>query len=166
MHHHRLGDLAANIQHWVQAGHRFLENHRDRAAPDFADLRFRHLHEVPAFEQYAPGADPPIGPRQKAQDGQRRQAFAATRLAHNAQGLAAVYLEGEVVDRDGRWTIAGREFRAQPLDAQDGIGGHQILRARRGSSMSRSPSPRMLMDSTITARKMLGNKMFQKAICT
>ena len=165
MHHHRLGDLPANGQHRVQAAHGLLENHRDRAAANTAHFRIADPRQVLIIEQHPAGADPPIGARQQPQDGQRGEALATTGFAHDAQRLATAHGEGEIIHRDNGRPLAGGEFGAQPLNGENHLR-HHNRRARRGSSISRRPSPRILMESTISARKTLGKRIFQKAICT
>ena len=52
---HRLADLPADGQHRVQAGHRLLEDHRDRVAADVAHFRLRQRQQIAALEADAAG---------------------------------------------------------------------------------------------------------------
>jgi len=75
-------------------------------------------------------------------------------LAQFHQGL-----ELALVRDEGRAQVAHRE--------DDPVARHaHIRRARRGSSRSRSPSPRTLIDSTMSARNTPGKSTCQNAICT
>ena len=65
----RLDDLRAHGMHRIERGHRFLEDHRDLAAPDRAQLRRRQAHQVLPAKTDFPG-DPCLR-RQQAQQGQR-----------------------------------------------------------------------------------------------
>ena len=65
----RLDDLRAHGMHRIERGHRFLEDHRDLAAPDRAQLRQRQAHQVLPAKADFPG-DPSLW-RQQAQQGQR-----------------------------------------------------------------------------------------------
>ena len=65
----RLDDLRAHGMHRIERGHRFLEDHRDLAAPDRAQLRQRQAHQVLPAKTDFPG-DPCLR-RQQAQQGQR-----------------------------------------------------------------------------------------------
>ena len=56
---HRLGDLVADGEHRVQAGHRLLEDHRDAVAADVAHPREREIEQVLPVEYDLAGGDAP-----------------------------------------------------------------------------------------------------------
>ena len=59
---HRLADLLADGQHRVQAGHRLLEDHRDRVAADVAHLRLGQRQQIAALEADAARRSCPAAP--------------------------------------------------------------------------------------------------------
>ena len=47
---HRLGDLVADGEHRIKAGHRLLEDHRDAIAADVAHLCGRQIEQISPIE--------------------------------------------------------------------------------------------------------------------
>src|SRR5713226_8281518 len=98
--------------------------------------------------------------RDQAQDGQRRHRLAATRFAHDAQGFAAIKLERHAIDR-AHDAVQCVELRMEIANFQDRV--HSRL-ASRGSSRSRSPSPKRFTANTVMARNVPGIRIVQGAI--
>ena len=113
---HRLGDLVADGEHRVQAGHRLLEDHRDAVAADVAHLRRRQVEQVPAVEHDLPGGDA-AGRRHQPHDGQRQHRLAAAALADDAERAAAIDRDVDAVHR-GDVAAGGAEHGAQAGDGQ------------------------------------------------
>ena len=81
-------------------------------------------------------------------------------FAHHADDLAGADREGDVLDGMGA-VRAARQGDGEAFDGEDGRGGSAIFDphtrlAKRGSSVSRRPSPSMLMASTANARNTPG----------
>src|SRR5262249_44791829 len=88
----------------------------------------------------------------------RGHGFARSRLANHAQDLAGSDLEADVLDGMGA-VGAARQTHREVSDGQNGCGaahGAHTLLAKRGSRVSRSPSPSMLTASTANARNRPG----------
>ena len=84
---HRLGDLMADGEHRIECAHRLLKDHADAAAAHLAHVGLAELHQVATLEQNLAGP-PAAAPRQQPQDRQCGDRFAATALAHDAEGFA------------------------------------------------------------------------------
>src|SRR5262249_19273808 len=82
------------------------------------------------------------------QHGERGDGLAATGFTHHSQRLAAIDDEVYAVHRLHH-AVIGSKVRLKPTDFEQGATHHMTLR---GSSVSRSPSPMKLMESTV--RKM------------
>ena len=95
----RLGDLAADPIDRVQRRHRLLEDHRDAVAADVEHLPLAELVDARPREQHAAFAGNVRRPRQELHDGARRHRLAGARFADQRQRLAAVDVEGHVLDR-------------------------------------------------------------------
>ena len=93
----RLADLPADRQHRVQRGHRVLEDHRDLAAADRAQLLVRQREQVAAAEHRRALRDAAVA-RQDPEQRERGDALAAARLADDAERLAGRDVEGDPVD--------------------------------------------------------------------
>ena len=87
----RLGDLEADGQHRVEAGHRLLEDHRDVVAAHAPHRLFRQRQEIAARELDA-ALDTAALPRNQPHDGERGDALARARFADDRHGL----LRGEI----------------------------------------------------------------------
>ena len=75
----RLGDLEADGEHRVEAGHRLLEDHRDRVAANCAHPLFGERQEVPALE-FDAALDPAVRHGHETHDGERGDALAGARI--------------------------------------------------------------------------------------
>ena len=141
----RFGDLPADREDRIEAGHRLLEDHRHVATANGAHLRLRERREIAPHQ-----ADPPLDPahprRQEAHHRQRRDALAGSALADDRQGLARGDLEGDVAHHR-RPTSVGEKRDAQPLDGENRpgrarIGGRIGLRHGHGDVLRRRVSHR------------------------
>ena len=148
-----LGDLAADGEHRVERGHRVLEDHRDLAAADLAQLLRRSSlsSSLPVEARPSPRpATPPLG--QQPEDGQRGDALAAARLADQPERLARLDVEADAVDGVDRSPAAAPEPTRRSLtDSRSASGlapseGCRAAAHRRnfGSRASRSASPSRL----------------------
>ena len=124
-----LGDLEADREGRVQAGHRLLEDHADAVAADVAHGR-AELEQVAPLEHDAAGVDPARRRRVQAHDRHRRDALAAARLADQADGLAGVQRERDVLDDPHRAGV-GQERDGQGIDLEEGRSGGSDGAARR-----------------------------------
>src|SRR5271166_48859 len=136
-----LGDLEADGEHWVEARHRLLEDHRGGGAAHIAHLLFRQLQYIPPVE--ADGAfDLAVRLRQKAHNGERRDALAGAGLAHDRDGLARAHVEGQALD--GRTPDAvGAEEDREVADGKHRLG--------RGAHERRLSPSRLEMTTAIEA---------------
>src|SRR5439155_12787671 len=91
--------LLADGKHGVEGGHRVLEDHGDLIAPDVAHLVVAILEQVFAPVKHLARLRLAGRPGYQAHDGEGRDALARTRLAHDAQRLALVEVEGNAVHR-------------------------------------------------------------------
>src|SRR5277367_361048 len=164
MTHDVLGDLRADGQHRVEAGHWLLEDHRDAMAPQALHRLFAERGQLLALEADRARGDAAGLGRDQAQDAERRHRLAAAGFAHDAQGLAARELERHAVDR-AHDAVQRVELRVQVADFEDRVHSrrHSLL-ASRGSSRSRSPSPKRFTASTVMARNVPGIRIVQGAI--
>jgi hypothetical protein len=85
----RLGHLLADLLGRIQRRLRVLEDHRDRVAAQLAQLGIGEAHELVPLELDRSCDDLPAV-REQSEDRQSEHRLAAARLAHQAQGLAAV----------------------------------------------------------------------------
>ena len=92
-----LADLAADGEHRVQAGRRFLEDHRHASAAIRAHLGFRARQQFLAVELHGTADDAP-GRRQQAHQPLRGGRLAAAGLAKQGKGLAALDGKRDAVD--------------------------------------------------------------------
>ena len=91
------GDLETNRQNRVQAGHGFLEDHRDLAAADCPHVAFRQRDQVAALQQDL-ALDAPVHLGYQAHDRKRRHALTRPRLPNNSHRLPGSNVEGQVFD--------------------------------------------------------------------
>ena len=144
----RLADLLADGQHRVQAGHRLLEDHRDRVAADVAHLRLR---TASAGRGRRSGCDPAILPGGSGIS--RRIDSAVTDLPQPDSPTMPS------VSPASMWNDTPSTARTTPsgvpkcvcrfVDFQQRHARQSRL-ASRGSSASRSPSPSRFTASTVT----------------
>ena len=114
-----LDDLLAHGLHRVEAGHRLLEDHRDRIAPDGAHLGLRQLEEVTALELDGSGRHASWRVRHQPHDRQRCHRLAATRFAHDAELLARRQRETHAVD-GSEHAAAGTKLGTKVFDFEEG----------------------------------------------
>ena len=89
------GDLSSDGQHRVQCGHRLLEHDGDFPATHRPQLGFRQSRQVtPSPEDSSGGLR---NARQQTKNGAQRQALARTGFAHDAEYLAGVDVEAELL---------------------------------------------------------------------
>ena len=145
----RLGDLAADGVHRIERRHRLLKDHADAVA---AQLAVVGLGQADQFLPVEPDAAADHGAlRQETHQRHRSDRLAATGLADQTEGLAALQRKADAAHRVGR-AAAGIEPDAQIVDFdQRRSVGHHRSRDRRGSNRSRSPSPRRFSPSTAVA---------------
>ena len=101
---HVFGELTADREHGVERRQRILEDHRQLATGDFAQVAARHPQQVVLSEADAPLHDGAV--RQKPEQGQHRDRLAAAALACDAEHLAV--LDGIVDAVDDRHEPACR----------------------------------------------------------
>jgi hypothetical protein len=110
-----LDDLVAHAHHRVQAGGRLLEDHADAPAAHRAHLGLGQGVDVGAFEPLA-AADDAAVLGQEAHQRERRHALAATRLAHQREGLALGHGHAQAVDGGHQAAVAvERDFEVFDL---------------------------------------------------
>ena len=114
-----LRDLPSHGHHRVEARRRLLEDDADAVAANVAHAHFRELEDVGAFDLDGAGGDAP-GVRQKPQDRQRRHRLAASRLADQRKGLAALDRERERVDRAHEAAV-GVDLGGEVLDREHDV---------------------------------------------
>jgi hypothetical protein len=91
-----LRHLRADRHHRVEAGHGVLEDHRDAAAPDAAQLGAGQGQQVSALEDDAAALDA-AGLADQVEDGEGGGGLAAAALSDDGQGLASVEREADAV---------------------------------------------------------------------
>src|SRR5256886_8265720 len=135
-----LGDLIAHREHRIERRHRLLEDHRDLVATDRPQLAGLEGQQVAPLQlDEAPGAEMAPGLGDEAEYGERRDGLAAPRLAHDAERLARLHLEGDTVHRARRAAaVLGDEVRLEIAHTEEGLRHAASLRA---SSASRSAPP-------------------------
>src|SRR5688500_15933696 len=153
----RFGDLTADSEHRIQAGHGVLEDHRDVVPADPADVVVVHLQDVLAVEHDRALDDLAGRLRDESHERERGHGFAATGLAHDAQRLAGGDLARHSVDSTNVARTGGG-VRVEVCDLE------KVRQRRRrlsqvfirGSSASRSPSPTNVNASITTEMQMPG----------
>ena len=128
----RLGDLAADRQHRVEARQGILEDHRDLGATDLAQALLRQVEDVLALEDRGPGRDlaDPLG--QQAEQRQRAHALAGAGLSDEADGLAGRDVVGQAAHRADD-APATAELDEQAVDRQQRrAGSRAVADDRRG----------------------------------
>jgi hypothetical protein len=130
------GDLVSDLHQRVQCRKRLLEHHRHGPAALGLKLRLAHVQQIPAAKQDPPGARLQVS-RQEPHDRVGGQGFAGAGFADDAQDLAGLEVEGDLLDGEGA-VEPGRQRNRQVLDAQEGGGSVRHL----------SPSARADADSS------------------
>ena len=160
MAHDVLGDLRADRQHRVEAGHRLLKDHRDAMTAQALHLLLGERRELLALELDRARGDATGLRRDQPQDRHGRHRLAAAGFAHDAQRLAARHVERHAVDR-AHDSVQGAELGVEIANFENRA--HSRL-ASRGSSRSRRPSPSRFTARTVTARNAPGIMIVQGAI--
>src|SRR6185436_11673092 len=149
-------------EHGVEARHGVLEDHRDLLPPDPAPRPLGQPHELATVQLDAAGRDAG-GARQDPHRGERGDALAASRLAHEAKRLTWPDVEGDPVDRVHE-PPARPEAHPQVLDGKKGRAAH--VRPRNfGSSVSRKASPIRLNPITAITIAIPGKIARNGAVC-
>src|SRR6185437_6348577 len=154
----RLHDLLADGEHRVERGHRLLEHHGDARAADTLHRALGQAGDRLAREAHTASRHPRGRPWQQAHDREGGHALAAAGLADDAQNLAFVHGEGDVLDR-GDLAAPGAEGGGEAADFQQA---HSWILSR-GSRTSRRPSPSRLRPSTVIMRAAPGMVIIQGA---
>ena len=161
-----LGHLDVDPEQWVKRGGRVLGDQGHLLAPDLAQLAAPEPEKLSPFE-----ADAPRSPRtegQKAEQGQGREGLARAALPRDPEDLPLADGEGDAVDgpadpvrrTQGHGEVPDLEHGARARGTA--VGAHlRIIRAVRGSSMSRSASPTKLKASTTVRMASPGNRPIQ-----
>jgi len=150
-------DLLAAGHDGIERRHRLLEDHRHARAAQLAQPVLAGRQDVLALqENLARGRLQCLGEQAHHREGDHR--LARTGFAHETDDLAGI--DGEAHLFDGMHPVAALgQGDAEVADFEDGLlgfGRHQTFLLIFGSSVSRRPSPMMLMASTVKARKMPG----------
>src|SRR5882757_1991128 len=153
-----LHELIANGEERMKRGHRLLKHHADALAANASHRPLIERQQILAIEIDAAGRDARAGLGQKPHDRQRRDALAASGLAHDGKHFALGNGKGDVVDGGG-FTPAGREHGAKSLDGQQA----HCWTLSLGSSTSRSPSPSRFRLMTVSASATPGMAMIHGA---
>ena len=115
--HEHLRDLIAHGVDRVEGGHGLLENHGDAVAADVAHLGRRQGEKILPLEADAAAGDAAGRLLDQTHDGQGGHALAAPAFAHDAEGLAALHPEADVVHGLGH-PIEGDEVGLEVLDGE------------------------------------------------
>ena len=134
-----IDQLRAHRQHRIEGSHRVLEDHRDILTTQGALRLDRQSEDVLAFVAYlAPGDLRVLGQQVDHRCGQ--SGLAAAAFAHDADHLSGAGDQAGTA-QGGKLAVLGLVGDAEGVDFQKR--GHRGLAvAKRGSSASRSPSPR------------------------
>ena len=151
---HRLGQLAADLDNGVQAGHGVLEDHGDLVAPNLVELLLADLQQVLAvIDDLAGLGDGVVG--LNAQNCLGGHGLAGAGLAHNGQGLALGQVKVNTPN-SLNLTVGGAEGDPQVAHLQFGF--HQSSSPLVvGLKASRRPLPNRLKEIISRLRKMLGH---------
>ncbi len=114
-----LFDLLADRENRVKGSHGFLKNHGDFFPPNLLECLFVKVEKILPFKKNLPLRDSTWRLRDQAEDGQRRNGFAAPRLADQADGLSAVYIIAHPVDGLGYDPILTEEEDPEALDREE-----------------------------------------------
>ena len=139
-------------QHRIQRRHRLLEDHRDLFAADRSHLGLRQREQIAPFEEDAPADDSP------RRLGTSRSSDSAVTLLPLPDSPTTASVSPARISNDTPSTARTNpssvwKWVLQPFDAAAAAGRvmSDVPRTRRGSSASRSPSPRKL--NAMTVRK-------------
>ena len=161
-----LADLVADGEHRVQRRHRLLEHHRDAIASHVLHLALRQTEQVASLEAHdAARLDAP-GRAHEAQDGERGDALAASRLPDDADRLAHADGERHAVHGAGD-AVVRIEVGMEVLDLEQGRRHASEAKSAsvlprgscRGSNASRKASASALHANTVTRMASPGNSV-------
>ena len=124
VHFERLADLPADGEHRVERGHRVLEDHRDLAAADRAQVLVVEREQVAAAEHRRALGDAAV-PGEDPEQRERGDALAAARLAHDPQRLAGGDVERDPVDGVDQPSL-GAEANVEIVDDEKGLSSHGL----------------------------------------
>ena len=113
-----LGDLVADTHHRIERRHRLLEDHRHAVAAHPPQLARRLRQEIVALEQDTAGHGRELA-RQQAHDGVRGDRLARSGLADDADDLAGLNRERDLLDRILA-VRALRQLHRQAVDFEHG----------------------------------------------
>ena len=158
-----LRNLLADRVDRIERRHRLLEDHRDRVAPDVAQVRVRGPGEVLVRKEDGAARDAPRRRGDEPHDGERGHRLAAPGLPHQTQGGPRVELDREAIEhRHG--AVAGGELHGEVAQAKERPGPRLVHRWRSfGLSASFKPSPTRLIASTVMKMKNPGIATVQPA---
>src|SRR5262249_45244479 len=111
-----LTELPPDGEHWIEARHRLLKDHRDVVAANAPHLLVGEVEKIDAPEADGAGnfswwfGD-------QAQDGVGGDRLAAARLAHHRQRLALPHLEGDAIHGPVH-AIGSAKMRLQVIDLE------------------------------------------------
>ena len=118
----RFLDLIADAEDRIQRRARVLKNIADHAAANLPQLGLVHLQHVAAVQENLAAHVTRRRRRHEPRDGERGHAFAATALAHEADGLARINGEGHAVHGAQR-LILRAELQLEVFDFEQGHSG-------------------------------------------
>src|SRR5476649_2873638 len=153
-----LGDLVADPHQRIERGHRLLEDHADAVAAQQAHLRRCQREEIAALEGDAAARDLQRR-RQQPHDRAGGDRFARAAFAHDAQDLAGLEIEADVLDR----VRAVRALGQRDAEVADFQKAHR-WRASRGFMASLRPSPTRLSASTVRKMARPGKTLIHQAM--
>ncbi|MPL75522.1 hypothetical protein SDC9_21346 [bioreactor metagenome] len=152
----RLGHLIADRHQRVERGHRLLKDHPHAGAAQPAQLAFGKRGDLAPGQPDRAGAVRALG--QEPHHRQRRHRLARARFADKAEDLARLKVQRDVAQHLGRADA--------DAEAPDRKQAHVSRPRSRGSSASRSPSPRRLSPNTVSTIASPGNSATCGAIAT
>src|SRR5262249_8206656 len=117
---YRLGDLVAHPEGRVQASGRLLEDHSDRTAADAVELRARHGQHIAAAERDRPARDPAPDGGYQTEAGERGDGLTGAGLADDAECLARIHREADVLDDVGPLAVGVAELDRQAPHVEEG----------------------------------------------
>src|ERR1700726_1638533 len=151
-------NLVGNRQNRIERRHRVLKDHRDFAATDRAKLARRHRQYVLAGIE-----DPPGRARRRggveAKNRQCRHALSAAGFADNAECFTLGEAKTDIVD-GGEPAAFATKLNRQVVDLEKIA---HVSTFRRGSRVSRKPSPSKFMPSVARLMATPGNNMIHQA---
>ena len=118
--HDRLGDLIADTMDRIHRGHRVLEDHRDLFPAEPLQFPLLQVEQVAAPVENL-SRQPGARTAREAEDRQRCHALAGARFADDAEHLAGLDLEADVVDCSYD-TFVCRELNLEVANTEESVG--------------------------------------------